>query len=994
MSIKRRAVRRGTPGEIALLTRELSALARREVNVNFIKSIFDTLVENRLLQKILSGRISEINMRDLRHPRMKYEDRLEKVDKAEILKKFLPKTDAQLIRDIKTNVPINNDETDLILYKKELKRRVDAKTTSQEVYEDLVDMYNEVRNKLLEKQLIGHIELETPFESSTYEATPEEYKIYPELEEGNVNIILATQEEEDFYEENFQEATDEVKAEFKLRMANFKDESLDELIDDLRQSQRKGEKNIMRELGIKLLGTFIMNKVSQYIPFIDLAQIVQRNKLSAMGITTAAYLGSLFYNYYTSQPGSKIPAPIEERGHVFDKDHNFNGPGTRVESRFELDKRTQGKFPFIFPSGVLDLIALEHDLLYTTPNPEIQQLADLKYVENVRNPKKFLLSLNERTGKELFNSKDINSIVKEFQKNKINYVSAGFIQGQAASRTIDNPLKLRQLVSDISRPGENLIELLKPGEIKRRYGVDVSKLFKKKVPDEYVKYMKDAEKSVNSVLSLMADGGKLNDKGVYVPSKKYNKKTFTEDLQKVHDNFNELVLEQRKVDKEELENIERYRKVKLDPLKVDTFINDFNKIVEDPIIEVEVPVIKENDKILSVKDIQDKMVVANYDSVYSYVDGITAQDRRKEMIDMWKDGQKLVQEQGGKDLKLPKWTAGTRGISKATYKKAYDLLQKQLRARDVADKAIQELDDRADDRQMVKIEAVVKKASPARKKKIINSIQVVETMDAEADKAVKAEEPKAEEPKAEVKPEVKPEVKAPVIDAPFTTEPVRPPKYKPPRYEEPDEPRPVRKSATGNKDNPDNLIDTIRATDAVVDAVLKPSAKDIRKRRANLYDFITPSDQTGGIGTKETNPLVRGDYNRFMNVRRGNLTDIRENHVLSNTNNLKMLQQYDMKEINKRMRSAREAPRKRRGLIRKFPARMPRQRQTREEKRDFQPLINPPSNYAKGSMYSDFFINRPALPLPYEEYVRLFYGNANEFFDGADYYNRQSKTWL
>jgi hypothetical protein len=391
------------------------------------------------------------------------------------------------------------------------------------------------------------------------------------------------------------------------------------------------------------------------------------------------------------------------------------------------------------------------------------------------------------------------------------------------------------------------------------------------------------------------------------------------------------------------------------------------------------PTIKENDKIISVKDIQDKMVVANYDSVFSYVDGITAQDRRKEMIDMWGEGEKLVQEHGGNDLKAPKWTAGTRGISKATFKKAYNLLQSQLKQRNVPINSIEELDDRADERQMAKVEAVVKNARPDIATKIINSFEASEFKDEEASKALKAEEPKAE---------VKPSV-----NTPFTTEPIRPPKFKPPRFEEPDKPKEIQKTATGNRDNPDNLIDTIRATDAVVDAVLKPSAKEIRKRRANLYDFITPSDQTGGIGTKETNPLVRGDYNRFMAVRRGNLTDIRENHVLGNTNNLKMLQQYDMPQINKRMKSAREAPRKRRGLVRRFPARLPRQRQTREEKRDFQPLINPPSNYAKGSMYSPFYVNRPAVPLPYEEYLKIFYGNPNEFWDGADYYNRQSKRW-
>ena len=420
-------------------------------------------------------------------------------------------------------------------------------------------------------------------------------------------------------------------------------------------------------------------------------------------------------------------------------------------------------------------------------------------------------------------------------------------------------------------------------------------------------------------------------------------------------------------------------------------------ITEDPITEppINTKPIKENDKIISVKDIQDKMVVAEYDSIYSYVDGITAQDRRKEMIDMWREGEKLVQAQGGKDLVLPKWTAGTRGISKSTFQKAYSLLQKQLNQRNIATSSIEKLDDRADDRQMAKVEAVVKNARPDIATKIINSFEASEFKDEEASKALKAEKPKTaiksqralgrtEDGKVAELSKIEP-----VADAPFTTEPI-----KPPRFEAPEKPKEIQKTATGNRDNPDNLIDTIRATDAVVDAVLKPSAKDIRKRRANLYDFITPSDQNGGIGTRETNPLIRGNCNRFMGVRRGNISMVRENHVLGNTNNLKMLPKYDIKDISKKMKAAREAPRKRRGLVRRFPARFPRQRQTKEERRDFQPSINPPSNYAKGSMYSNFFINRPALPLPYEDYVRLFYGNANEFFDGNDYYNPRTNRWL
>jgi hypothetical protein len=224
---------------------------------------------------------------------------------------------------------------------------------------------------------------------------------------------------------------------------------------------------------------------------------------------------------------------------------------------------------------------------------------------------------------------------------------------------------------------------------------------------------------------------------------------------------------------------------------------------------------------------------------------------------------------------------------------------------------------------------------------------------------------------------------------PFRTQAV-----KPLRFEEPDEPKEEKRTATGNKDNPDNLVDGIRATDAVVDALLKPTPKQMRQKRAELYDFITPDDQNGGIGTRFNNPLIKRNYERFMETRRGNISELYNNHELGNTNNLMMLKEYDMKDINKRMTRLRKLPERKRGLIRKYPVRMPPQVQSREEKQDFQPLINPPSNYYQGSMYSPYFVSRASAPLPYEEYLKQFYGNPNEFYDGAYYHNPVSKKWI
>jgi len=1046
MDTKRRPVRRGQPQEIARIAKYLGDIGVRQVQRRVLKNAVDTFIQSPILQKLFAGKIDEIKIRDLRKPVITYEEVIEGLDIGGILKRIAPRTTRQIIDELDETKFQGDEKKDLIVYRNELKERLEE-TKNQALQQEIQDRIDVINGELVEEGLIGNFRIVSGEIETIRLAEEQDFKQYPQLNNGNVEINLLTEQEQKEIEridnDDLNEAVEDLNermADYLLRQVRTEGQGLEQVIEDLRREEREDIKEDIKDTMIRGAGMFSLYALAPYLPYVGFLREFPK---TSGGLASLGVLGGLFYNYYTSQPGSKIPAPIEERGHAFNKDHNFNGPGTRVESRIELDKRTQGKFPFIFPSGVLDLIALEHDLLYTTPNAEIQQLADLKYVENVRNPKKFLLSLNERTGKELFNSKDINSIVKEFQKNKINYVSAGFIQGQATSRTIDNPIKLRKIIKDISKPSEDLIELLRPGEIKRRYGVDVSKLFKKKVPDEYVKYMKDAEKSVNSVLSLMADGGRLNNKGVYVPSKKYNKKTFTEDLQKVHDNFNELVLEQRKVDKEELENIERYRKVKLDPLKVDTFINDFNKIVEDPIIEVDVPVIKENDKIIFVNNIQNKMVVQealkdeHYDSLYSYVPQTNAKDRQIELERLWVEGQKLVPS-NKKDLKAPRYSSNKRGVSLAQFERAYLSLQKQLKQRSVSRKEIRDLDTRHDERAMNNIKQIYDKASPKMKNEMNKNMmketqgdtqafqrdrfppteKTRERMDTGLKKPLRGtaleglgefgltdigkrlgligEDPPTLEPltSEDVDKPLTQRQRAiqrekEVADAPFYLRDVIPQREEDPRKEIPEEGTPFKGSGSANKENPDNLVQVRRPTKKSVDKVLNPTSAEKRRMNAGFYDFLTPDDQTGGIGTAQTNPLIRRNEQHEKKMAKGNLSMYRNNTILGNKNNLLQEKTYNIKEIKRDMKQRRGMPKKVRGLIRKYPAYMPPQRQSRLERNDLQMSVNPPSNYYKGSMYKPFF-RSIAEPLPYDEYVRRFYANPNQFHDGADFYNRRS----
>lgn len=998
MDIKRRT----RQDEIKILARELSRIAGRNIKFQFVRDMFERLIQNRLLQKLLTGDYANINLRDLKDLRVKYEDRLKGIDKAGILKRLLPKTDQQLIDEIDRTYTLDEKEDitytgkkvkDLFLLRDELKRRINLNPYNTKLNE----AYEEITAELYENEELGQIILEYGDIQEAIPAKPEQFETYPELYEGNININLLTDDEEKYYKSLSQGLTKtELDAEYMLRATEFTDASLEDLITQLRESQRTEFKAATRDIAIKILGTIIINNISKYMPYINIIEKLKndpRFRYKAGGITATAYIGKLFYNYYTSQPGAEIQGDLtKERGHVFNINHNYNGPGTKLESRFELDEKEQGKYPYIYPSSLLDIIALEHDLLYTTPNKEVQQYADLRYVENVANPEKFLMELNEKTNNKLFDPKNLKNIIQAFKSDKINYISAGFIKGQSISRTIENPLKLQRLYEDLTQPSESLIELLKPNEITRRYGINLEKMQKATIPKKYNKYINDAEKVFNNILNLMSDGGELDNNGEYVITKQYNKDKFKKDLQTTHNNFNELVREQRKVDNEDINNVNRYRLLKIEPSKIDNFLKKFNNEVN-----VEIPIKQENNIFISTDNIiKDKMVVQHYDSIYSHLNEITNDQRKLEMTRLYQEGQKLLEGTGKKELTAPKSLYGEKGMTKKQYETAYKRLQNELIKRDVPQSKIEMLDDAADKRQTEAVKNIYKSLDDAGKKKMIQKITQTREKDNNANLPVKQKEQPTSSPEDEKratsspedapKEEKKSNIFRPVLPETktniFTSEPVEMIRKK---EQQKQEERAIMTANTQNKENPDNMVEVRRLTQKAVDKVLNPTAQEKRRMNAGFYDFLTPSDQNGGIGTAKTNPLIRQNERHEKMMTKGNLSSYYDNTILDNNNNLLFKRTYNIPEIKREIKTRRDYPKNKRGLIRKYPAYMPPQIQQIKEFNDFQPSINPPSNYYKGSRYNNFYRSIPQ-PLPYEEYVRRFYANPNQFTAGADFY--------
>lgn len=72
--------------------------------------------------------------------------------------------------------------------------------------------------------------------------------------------------------------------------------------------------------------------------------------------------------------------------------YNFMGPRTKIEDRISLNYKRKGQGPlgikkgtlsFWIPSTVSDLVSLEHDLMYYSPNNYIKALADWNYLKHV-----------------------------------------------------------------------------------------------------------------------------------------------------------------------------------------------------------------------------------------------------------------------------------------------------------------------------------------------------------------------------------------------------------------------------------------------------------------------------------------------------------------------------------------------------------------------------------------------------------------------------------
>ena len=191
---------------------------------------------------------------------------------------------------------------------------------------------------------------------------------------------------------------------------------------------------------------------------------------------------------------------------------------------------------------------------------------------------------------------------------------------------------------------------------------------------------------------------------------------------------------------------------------------------------------------------------------------------------------------------------------------------------------------------------------------------------------------------------------------------------------------------------PDNLVETaVNPIDRIVDKLMTKSSKEERDEIRALIAFITPPDQTGGLGTVRTNPLVRDNakHEKKVVVGEGDLyKDTVKNHLLANTSNLAMLQQFDKTTVDSRMKERREAPRRFTSLVRQVPDILTTQRQAKAESRDFIDNVNPSSAYAHGSQYGSYFqpVGRAGNYLDDRDLTR-YWGNPSTSFTPVRYQN-------
>jgi len=191
---------------------------------------------------------------------------------------------------------------------------------------------------------------------------------------------------------------------------------------------------------------------------------------------------------------------------------------------------------------------------------------------------------------------------------------------------------------------------------------------------------------------------------------------------------------------------------------------------------------------------------------------------------------------------------------------------------------------------------------------------------------------------------------------------------------------------------PDNLVETaVNPIDRIVDKLMKKSSKEEREEMKALMAFITPSDQMGGIGTAKTNPLVRDNvkHEKEVVVGPGNLyKDTIKNHLLANTSNLAMLQQFSKPDVDAEMMRMRDAPRNRASLERVVPDVLSTQVQSKAESRAFIDSVNPSSAYVYGSPYDSYFqpVGRAGSYINDHD-LSVYWSNPNTAFTPVRYQN-------
>jgi len=188
--------------------------------------------------------------------------------------------------------------------------------------------------------------------------------------------------------------------------------------------------------------------------------------------------------------------------------YNFMGPSTKIEDRISLNYKRKGQGPlgikkgtlsFWIPSTVSDLVSLEHDLMYYSPNNYIRALADWNYLKDVESDIGTLgigLQFIKRFGVEsvpiLLQGEALRkAIVKSL--DKLIEIGTGVFTEVKTERQLNE-----QAVDEVLQPLENAMNIwneLTGGQGRNILGVDLNEIRRYPAQQQLVTIMKELAKA-------------------------------------------------------------------------------------------------------------------------------------------------------------------------------------------------------------------------------------------------------------------------------------------------------------------------------------------------------------------------------------------------------------------------------------------------------------------------------------------------------------------